>query len=369
MRRHKVLFLCVFYIPLMVLAAMTLLRAPKAFSVIENRPLAQMPVLSLREIQAGSAQEKFSAYLSDQVPFRDFWIKENTFLKRLFGRKEINGIYFGDDNYYFQQFTDDSYSYSRMTALFRMMDNFIKRYDIPTTVMLVPSPGTVLPDKLPIDAPYYDDDIVFDTAEQLLSCSVIDLRNTFETAADSTQLFYRTDHHWTSQGAYLAYEQYCSACGYYPQKYTLEQVSDDFYGTLYSKTLDSTAIPDSVYAPVELPAVTITYEDGTVSNTPYRHEKLEQKDQYAYFFGGNFGKLTIHTQAQNKEKILVIKDSFANSFVPFLFGDYSEIIMLDMRYFGGSVEDVIVQKGVTQILFLYETSNLLTDTGILRLQK
>lgn len=369
MRKYRVQFFCVFFIPLMVLAAMTLMRSPRAFSVNENRPLAQMPVLSLREIQTGSAQEKFSAYLSDQVPLRDFWIKANTFLKRLFGRKEINGIYFGDDNYYFQQFTDDSYSYSRMVAIFRMIDSFIKRHDIPTTVMLVPSPGTVLSDKLPADAPYYDADIIFDAAEQLLSCSVIDLRNTFETAADSTQLFYRTDHHWTSQGAYLAYQQYCSDRGYCPGEYALEQVSDGFYGTLYSKTLDSTAKPDSVYAAMELPDATIIYEDGTVSDTPYHQEKLEQKDQYTYFFGGNFGIITIRTQAQNKEKLLVIKDSFANSFVPYLFDDYSEIIMLDLRYYGSSVEDVITQNGITQILFLYETSNLLTDTGVLRLEK
>ena len=79
--------------------------------------------------------------------------------------------------------------------------------------------------------------------------------------------------------------------------------------------------------------------------------------------------VSIQTQAQNAGKLLVIKDSFANSLVPYLFGDYSEIIMLDLRYFGGSVEEVIAQNGITQILFLYETSNLLTDTGILRLQK
>ena len=157
--------------------------------------------------------------------------------------------------------------------------------------------------------------------------------------------------------------------GIAPGEYELGRVSDSFYGTLYSRVLDSAAEPDAVYAPVELPDATITYEDGTVSDTPYDQDKLKQKDQYTYFFGGNHGVVTIQTQAQNSGKLLVIKDSFANSFVPYLFGDYSEIIMLDLRYFGGSVEDVIAQNGITQILFLYEASNLLTDTGILRLQK
>ncbi len=78
--------------------------------------------------------------------------------------------------------------------------------------------------------------------------------------------------------------------------------------------------------------------------------------------------MTIRTEAPTKEKILIIKDSFANSFVPYLLGDYAEITMLDLRYFKGNVEDVIQESGCTQILFLYETSNFLTDTGIARLE-
>lgn len=369
MKRCRIRFFGVFFAPLILLAVLTLLLPSKTFSVNENRPLAQRPVLSVSNIQTGNIQSGLSDYLSDQFPLRDFWIGANAALKKLSGRKEINGIYLGDDHYYFQKFTDDSYSATRMVSIFRMMDRFIQQQDIPATVMLVPSPGTVLSSKLPGNAPYYDADLVFDTADQLLSCPVIDLRSCFESAADDTQLYYRTDHHWTSQGAYLAYEQYCTAQGYSPGEYALEQVSDKFYGTLHSRVLDRSAEPDVIYAPTALSEATIIYEDGTAKDTPYHQDKLTQKDQYAYFFGGNYGTVTIKTRAQTPEKLLVIKDSFANSFVPFLFGDYSEIIMLDLRYFGGSVEDVIAQNGVTQILFLYETSNLLTDTGILRLQK
>lgn len=369
MRRYRMQFIGVFFIPLMLMAVMTLVQSPSAFSINENRPLAQMPAVSLENIQTGSVQEGFSLFLSDQIPFRDFWIKTNTFLKRLSGRTEINGVYLGKDDYYFQKFTNDSYSYSRMVSVFRMIDYFAQKHEVPTTVILVPSPATVLSEKLPAYAPYYDADVVFDTAEQLLSCPVIDLRSTFETVGDNTQLFYRTDHHWTSQGALLAYRQYCSARKYRSKEFILEQISDGFYGTLYSKTLDSIAKSDAVYAAVQLPKAVITYEDGTISDTPYCQEKLTQKDQYTYFFGGNYGMVNIQTQAQNTEKLLVIKDSFANSFVPFLFDDFSEIIMLDLRYYGGSVEELIAQNGITQVLFLYEISNLLTDTGILRLQK
>lgn len=369
MKRCRIRFLGMFFVPLILMAVLTFLLPSKTFSANENRPLAQMPIFSVSNIQTGSAQSGLSDYLGDQFPLRDFWIGGNTYIKKLFGQKLINGTYLGTDHYYFQQFTEDSYSVARMTSVFRMIDGFVRQQGVPSSVMLVPSPGTVLQNKLPAHAPYYDADLVFDTAAQLLSCPVIDLRSRLEESAFDTQLYYRTDHHWTSQGAYIAYQQYCANRGYDPGNYILEQVSDDFYGTLHAKVLDRFAEPDVICAPVALPEATIMYEDGTVEDTPYHQDKLTQKDQYTYFFGGNYGTVTIKTRAQTREKLLVIKDSFANSFVPFLFGDYSEIIMLDLRYFGGDVEDIIAKNGVTQILFLYETSNLLTDTGILRLQK
>lgn len=369
MKRNRMLFFFLFFIPLFLLAVLTLLLPARPFSENENRPLAQMPDLSPEGIKNGSAQSKLSSYFSDQVPLRDFWIQANTAIRKLTGQKEINGVYLGDDHYYFQQFTDESYFGSRMVSVFRMMNAFVQKQGLPAAVMLVPSPGTVLSEKLPTNAPFYNADIVFDTADHLLSCTVVDLRECFAQSADSSQLYYRTDHHWTSQGAYLAYRYYCETLGKTAKEYSLERVSHSFYGTLYSKVLDGAAEPDAVYAPGVLPQVKITYEDGTVSNTPYLQERLAQKDQYTYFFGGNYGIVTMETAASNNEKLLVIKDSFANCFVPYLLEDYSEIVMLDLRYFDGSVEEVIAQYDITQILFLYETSNLLTDTGILRLQK
>lgn len=369
MKRNRTLFLGLFFIPLMLLALLTFLLPAKPFSANENRPLSQMPVLSASNLKAGSAQSDLSDFLSDQVPFRDFWLGVNTAIKKATWRTEINDIYLGDEHYYFQQFTDESFSVTRMEAFFQMMDEFIREQNIPATVMLVPSPGTVLSEKLPANAPYYDAQTVFEAAEDSLSGSVVDLRSIFSAAKNNTQLYYRTDHHWTSHAAYLAYQEYCTTVGLQPTSYTLKQASDDFYGTLYSKVLDIAAQPDSIYAPADLPEVKVEYEDGTITDSPFHQDKLSEKDQYTYFFGGNYGMVKIKTQAQTEEKLLIIKDSFANCFVPYLLMDYNEIIMLDLRYFGGSVQEVIQQNDVSQILFLYEMSNLLTDTGILRLQK
>ena len=367
MRKKRKAFILTFFVPLFLLSLLTICLPAKEFSDNENRVLAQRPQLTYQNITNGNFQSALTAYLSDQVPLREFWIKSNTSVKKLTGRKEINGIYIGDDNYYFQKFTDESFSSTRMTSIFQMIDNFVQTYSLPSSVMLIPSPGTVLSDKLPDNAPYYNADLVYETATQTLSCPVIDLRDSFQANAGTTQLYYRTDHHWTSQGAYLAYQEYCYSIGIAPKEYTLEKVTDHFYGTLYSKLLDGSAVPDEIFAPFDTAEVVVTYEDGSVSNTVYHPEKLEQKDKYTYFLGGNYGMVKLKTIADTGKKLLIIKDSFSNSFVPYLLEDYDEIIVLDLRYFEGNITDVIQSQGTTQILFLYEVSNLLTDNGIIRL--
>lgn len=369
MKRKRFRFILLFFLFLIFLSLFTFLLPAKTFSMNENRPLAQMPKFSMTGIQNGTLQSGLADYLSDQVPFREFWMKTKTAFQKLSGKQEINGVYIGKDGYYFQQFTDESYSSDRMMSVFRMLDTFVQKHSLPTSIMLVPTSGTILTRKLPAYAPYYNANLVYDAAKQILSCPVIDLRDYFSENAEDLQLYYCTDHHWTAHGAYLAYQQYCQFMKITPKEYALEQVSDNFYGTIYSKLLDGTAQPDCVYAPVNLPAVEITYEDGTTSTSPYQPEQLEEKDKYTYFFGGNHGKISIQTPSPSESKLLIIKDSFANSFVPYLFEYYSQIIMLDLRYFSGNVDDVIQEYDISQILLLYETSNFLTDTGILNLQK
>lgn len=367
------IFVVLFFVILALFAGLTFFTPAKAFSENENRYLAQMPELTVDSLLSGEFQEDLSDFLSDQIPFRDFWIETNTNIKKWMGKQEINGVYLGSDGYYFQQFTDDSYSESRKTAIFALLEQFAQKQAASVHVMMVPTPGVVLSDKLPANAPMYNADSVWEEMIAAVpSCNVIDLRDSFRTAAADTQLYYRTDHHWTTQGAYEAYEAYCEAMGLTAKSmedFGLEPVSESFYGTIYSKTLDPAAGAETICAAKNLPAVTVTFDDGETSDSIYAEEFLSQKDQYAYFFGGNWGKVDIQTQADNGKTLLVIKDSFANSFVPYLLEDYERIIMLDLRYYGGSVDAVMTEEAVTEVLFLYEMTNLLTDTGIIKLSR
>lgn len=369
--KKPIVFVALYFVILGLFAAMTFLLPATTFSPNENRYLTQMPALNGDAVLSGGFQEQLSEFLSDQIPGRDFWIRTNTAIKKLLGKKEVNGVYLGADGYYFQQFTQDSYSAGRAAAIFNLIQEFAQGQTASVAVMMVPTPAAVLKDKLPASAPMYDADGVWKQMQDaILDANFVDLRETFADAAKDTQLYYRTDHHWTTQGAYVAYEAYCAAMGLDAvsrEDFALQKVSDDFYGTIYSKTLDAAARPDEIWSATALPQIEITFDETTQGNSVYAESFLSQKDQYAYFFGGNWGKVDIRTQANNGKRLLVIKDSFANSFVPYLLGEYEQIVMLDLRYFGGSVTQEMEANSITDVLFLYEMTNLLTDNGIVRL--
>lgn len=352
-------------------AVATFAMPAKTFSPNENRNLAQFPETNGDTILSGDFQNGLSDYLSDQVPGRDFWIRVNTAIKKFQGKKEINGVYLGADGYYFQKFTDDSFEAKRVGAVFALIEQFAKKQQAPVELMIVPTPGAVLSHKLPANAPFYAADKMWQQLQSATpSCGFTDLRQSF--AASDQQLYYRTDHHWTAFGAYEAYKAYCAKMGLEvksTQELGLTKVSEDFYGTIYSKTLDAAAKPDAIYAPQNLPQVKVTVDGQKVLSSVYAQEFLAQKDQYAYFFGGNFGTVEMETGVQNGKHLLVFKDSFANSFVPYLLGDYEKITMVDLRFYGGNVQLLAENSGATQILFLYEMTNLLTDTGINKLAR
>ena len=369
--KSKAVFSVLFFVILALVAVLTFCLPATEFSPDENRNLAQLPELTVDTLLSGEFQEGLADFLSDQVPLRQFWIRTNTNIKKWLGKTEINGVYFGDDGYYFQQFTEDSYDPARQAAVFALIQQFAAKTEAKVNILMVPTPAAVLADKLPANAPMYDADAMWQALQAATpDCGFIDLRSSF--AASDEQLYYRTDHHWTNQGAYLAYTQYCHALGLTPkamETFGVEQVSDSFLGTIYSKTLDASAKAESIYAPQALPAVTVTFDGNKTADTIYADQFLTQKDQYAYFFGGNWGRVDMDTGVSNGKRLVIIKDSFANSFVPYLLGEYEQIVMLDLRYFGGNVQQTVADIGADEVLFLYEMTNLLTDTGIIKLAR
>jgi hypothetical protein len=342
------------------------------FSENENRYLTKFPAITLSGILSGEVQEEIADAFADQFPLRDRWTAATTDIQKKLGFQDIGGVYLGKDGYYFAKTGNEDISQTNYFQNLRFVNGVAATCPNATvTAMLVPSPATVMADWLPAHATIYDADRMYqEAADMLQGVKLLDIRE--ELTAEAGNVYFRTDHHWNEYGAYLGYRAYCKKIRRRPgayEDYDVETVSSTFYGTLYSKVLDSSAKADEINAPTVLPEVSCVC-DGTEIDGIYDESKLSTKDKYAYYFGGNFGEVIIKNKnAKKKTKLLVIKDSFANSMIPYLLKDYAEIRMLDLRYYKESAQEYLKEYEPEEILVLFELSNFAKEEHLNRLTK
>ncbi len=371
MKKLKIIYIVIVFAALAIPGLLIFVLPDREFSENENRVLQTRPKFSVEKIFSGELQEELTTFASDQFIKRDFWTGTATKVKKAAGYDDVGGVYIGKDHYYFEKILDSDISASAYSQNLNFVNQFLKKHEkLDSAVMLVPSPGTVLSDKLPRGAQLYRADGMYAQAKTMLrGVNFIDPRQQLAEAAKRDQIYYRTDHHWTGYGAYVGYQTYCEhkklAFKAYDD-FTRTIFTKDFYGTLYSKALDTAAKPDAIESPDPLPKVTVTY-NGEEHDSIYDESKLKTKDKYAVFFGGNYGKLTIQTEAKNGKTLMILKDSFANSMVPYLLEDYEKIVMIDLRYYRGSLSQDIEEQKVTDLLVLYEMSNFAQDRNLYKL--
>ena len=335
----------------------------RAFSENENRYLQLTPKLTWDNVMSGKFMTDAENYTGDQILLRDVWTATRSLLQRAEGKEDISSTYLGADGRYFAKVTDDSFDWDSLVKnAGYVRDFFDANSGKPCTALIVPSPAGVLRDALPENAPYFDEDRAFTALSDTLGDTLLDSRQTLSAVDDP---YYHTDHHWTTMGAQAVYGQWAAATGHTARSYDLTLASDHFRGTLYSKVLLPDSVYDSVYYAPEITAESVVCdgEDGTL----YDLSALEQKDKYELFLGGNYGKAVITTGTENGKHLLLMKDSFANAFVPFLTGDYETITMIDLRYYRDSMQSLADES--TDILVLTEMSNLAASGDYFKLSR
>ena len=350
---------------LTALALASLLTPEREFSPNENRYLQLKPELSWSTLMDGTFTKKAEDYVSDQIALRDIWMETSSLVQRSALQLEINNTWLGRDGRYFAKVTPDTFDtaqYEKNLAQVRAF--FDANPDKDCRIMMVPTPAYMLYDDLPANAPLFDAAACFDTLSDTLGSKAIDLRPAL--APNAEDMYYRTDHHWTSEGALTAYGAWCAATGHERQDWQLETASTCFRGTLYSAVL----LPDSPYDRVTIAsdaAIRSMDCDGEVSDSLYSMAALEEKDHYKIFMGGNYAKVVIDTGAGTGKSLLVVKDSFANSFLPFLVREYDTITVLDLRYYREGVQPLADQAD--DILVLYELTSFAADKNLYKLNK
>jgi len=226
--------------------------------------------------------------------------------------------------------------------------------------------GYILDDKLPKFHEEYNDEKIFSLVKEKSEIELIDLRVAFKN--EKSQLYYKTDHHLTAQGSYLMYEKYCEAIGESAKTFETKEVFDGFYGTTYSRSGLWGKKPDTIEVwKNENTDVEVIIDDATTqktANSLFFTEHLNEDDKYPVYLDGNHSLVTIKNKANNSgKKLLIIKDSYAHCFTTFLYEHYSEIYMVDMRYYRKSVSSLVSENGITDVLYLYGVDNFSTDTN------
>lgn len=375
----KICMIAAFWAVLGAVSIMSFTGKDQKFSENENRYLAELPEISWERVVSGEFQRELETYLNDQICFRDSWITIKTGIQKACGDTDIGGAYVGKDGYDFEKITPEDVD----RKLFSRNISEVKNYfdycsgqgmePSRLSFLLVPTSGLVLPEKLPPYARMFDQTSCIEQVQQGMGdYSFIDVRDAFAASKDR-QLYYRTDHHWTSHGAFVAYEQWCKAAGYDcggADAYDVTTVTEEFRGSLYSKILDHDSAWDSicVYKKKDSAAFRIT-KDGVPAVGFYDEAKLGEKDKYGYFFGGNYGEVIIENEDGGEGNLLVVKDSFANSFVPFLAENYRNVYMVDLRYYKGNMKTYLQEKEITDVLVLYNISNFISDKNIFLLNR
>ena len=353
---------------------------PKAdYSSSEKRYLQQFPETSVDTVLSGEFSEKFETYFADNFPQRNMWVGLNSYYNLGIGLNSRNGVYNSADGYLINVPVDKE-NYVRKNI--RVLAEFKEKIgDVPMTVMLAPSTGYIATDKLPLIHDSYNDDTYFaETAKTLGESGVnfVDLRETFKQKyAEGVQLYYRTDHHWTTDGAYEGYVKLCEKLGVQPaDKDSFAKTSyGGFYGTTYSTSGYWLTKPDSitVYDNQENTDKNITVkisEDGKDNHygSMFFYNHIDEDDKYPVFLDGNHALTEIQNKNAKNGTIVVIKDSFSHSLAPFLAENYSKVVLVDLRYYKQSVSDLIKKENPEQVVALYGIDNLATDTDIVWLQ-
>ena len=379
--------LVVFSLFFIGLFALDMVTPDRSYSELENTTLSQRPALT--QFTAKGLNSYFTAYtkyVKDQVAGRDEWISLQSVVETtLLQKQQSGGILLGKEHMMFPRtyglLSSEERTLPKNTAA---LTSLCQRYPGKVNVLLAPAASDIYKENVPANAPLLDEDGYLDqlsAAVQAAGGSFVDVRQTL-AAHKSEYIYYRTDHHWTSYGAYIGYTEAGKAMkfsAYTADKFSVEHASDTFRGTLYSKTLDNSITPDTIdiYALADNePKVSVTVyksgaqPDGTYDSMYFR-EFLDVKDKYSTFLGQNVPRIDINSvlpENADNGSLLVIKDSYAHSLIPFLAKNYSHITVLDLRYINGDIKTLGVNIGdYKNVLFMYNVITFSQDTNVKKL--
>lgn len=377
MNKQKGIFKYVFLVFAVVIVVADLcliLMHGRSFSENENRMLQQFPEVTKRSALSGRLMTQAEDFVADQFFLRDNWIALKLDIDKLIGKKESNDVYLGKDGYLVEKAAAPNFE--DMDRNLEAVKEFASAFDLNMVMTVVPNAVCVREDLLPEGAPTRDqrEDLAYIQSKLGDALVFADVTNAL-TAHKDENLYYKSDHHWTSLGAKYAFDALCAPLGIEApvSNYDIMKVTDSFSGTLASNSGDFKVSDEiDIYVPIvestdESDAFEYVVEYGDIqqkSATIYNSAALATKNKYEVFMGGNYSYVSIKTTAQSEKNLLLFKDSYANTFVQFLLPYYRNIVIIDPRYYSDDCRKLLSEREITDVLFLYNMNTFALDNSL-----
>lgn len=364
-----IIFFCIIF-GMMLLG---LLIPDREISEMENTRLKQRPAFSLSSLLQNQWTADYGDYVKDQMPLRDGFIgMQNRVESIIFRKAELSNILVGKSGHlYTKQFVLSDNESRQLARNVSAVEEFAARHEGQVSLLVAPSASLIYSEDMPFAAPMLDESSLLDTIFQSFSAhgNAVDVRDILMDSKDD-YIFYETDHHWTTLGAYKAYQQFCDSMGLTPFDIENRESVEvkRFYGTHYSASRYYAAMPDTItYYPLpnQLTVYDIKGENDFVPKSVtdlYDYATFDTRDKYGAFLYGNNGYSTI--EGSGEGSILIIKDSYANCFVPFLTANYEKIGVVDLRNFSYGIDSLLEHEGYDQVLILYNFSSFKSDARL-----
>lgn len=364
------LFILIFCVMLGFISLYGFFVTDREMSETENRVLAKMPVFTLSGLADGSFMKDFESYLTDQFPLRDEAIYLKSFVERLWGKSEENGVYIGKSGFLFEKPSD--YDEEKMNELAKQIKAFSQNNGkLKTVFTLVPNSSYIYGENLPDNLILPDQKNQINSFYSLLGkdFACVDAVTPLLKEKSLNQVFYRTDHHWTTRGAYSVFLAVMQKMGIEVKdgSYEFHTVSAGFEGTLKSKSLSQ---PVSDHVEICFPKKSqgtyyVEFSGSAEKKASFFFEdRLDTRNKYEIFLGGNYEKLTVTTTLYEGRKLVVVKDSFANCLLPMLTPYFSKIVVVDPRYMTENLSKLLQEDDFTDLLFLYNANTLFGDSSL-----
>ena len=356
------------------------------FSKEENRCLQSVPVFSADALRSGRFLTEVNAYFADQFPLRDIWVGLKGALEVAAGRGENNGILLGRSGQLARrrfsmktnEVATDVYDPAEIRQACEGIERAEGNLDVPFYVMLTGRNVDVVGSAL--DYPSDVSDALLQEIAQSLSREVqrIDTIPLLKSKAEvGEEVYFRTDHHWTTRGAYYAYAEAMAAMGRAAETLPMDAfekrtVSESFYGTLWSAGGMKWVAPDRVEHWIrgnEEDFLVVC--DGREASGFYEERWLEKKDHYSTFLDGTHDVVTVtRRDGAPRERLLLCKDSFANALAPFL-AQHFDLVLLNLsstKQDFTNVSKLAKEYKADRVMLVYTIENLLTADKLCRLR-